>query len=266
MKKSKLVKFIKEEILKESSNSEINEMAKIAGDLKSSIERVVKANPDLENLPLKKKIKADPDVQNALAGQTLYDNQLNKFIALTKGDRTVGKRGRKADPNSQSKQRKTGGKKGRPKSAPKDPSLSTSKLGGKKYYTKKTKGDDNSEGPTNAELRKLAKSGGYFGKDKSKQLKQQTKSQLVKKFLADLKTKGIVDASNKIIDKEAYTQAWNAEKPKIQAQVNAVNENSSMSHMSPDYKQGYGDGYIDGYSDGENGNEKAIYENFKKKI
>jgi hypothetical protein len=29
----------------------------------------------------------------------LYDNQLNKFIALTKGEREVGQRGRKADPN-----------------------------------------------------------------------------------------------------------------------------------------------------------------------
>ncbi len=77
----------------------LEEMAKIAGDLKSSIEAVIAANPDLEGLALKKAIKADQSVINALAGDDLYDNQLNKFIALTKGERTLGQRGRKADPN-----------------------------------------------------------------------------------------------------------------------------------------------------------------------
>jgi hypothetical protein len=77
----------------------LEEMAKIAGDLKSSIEAVIAANPDLEGLALKKAIKADQSVINALAGDDLYDNQLNKFIALTKGERTLGQRGRKTDPN-----------------------------------------------------------------------------------------------------------------------------------------------------------------------
>jgi hypothetical protein len=78
---------------------ELEEMAKIAGDLKSSIEAVIKANPELEGLALKKAIKGDAAVQDALAGDDLYDNQLNKFISLTKGERELGQRGRKADPN-----------------------------------------------------------------------------------------------------------------------------------------------------------------------
>lgn len=77
----------------------LKEMAKIAGDLKTSIEAVIAANPDLEGLALKKAIKADQAVINALDGDDLYDNQLNKFIALTKGERTLGQRGRKANPD-----------------------------------------------------------------------------------------------------------------------------------------------------------------------
>jgi hypothetical protein len=66
---------------------ELEEMAKIAGDLKSSIEKVISDNPDLQGLALKKAIKGDSAVINALDGDDLYDNQLNKFIALTKGER-----------------------------------------------------------------------------------------------------------------------------------------------------------------------------------
>lgn len=80
-------------------NASLEEMAKIAGDLKSSIESVIAANPELEGLALKKAIKGDTAVINALDGEDLYDNQLNKFIALTKGERELGQRGRKADPN-----------------------------------------------------------------------------------------------------------------------------------------------------------------------
>lgn len=72
----------------------INEMAKIAGDLKSSIEKVISNNSDLEGLALKKKIKSDSAVVKALGSDTLHDNQLNKFISLTKGERELGQRGR----------------------------------------------------------------------------------------------------------------------------------------------------------------------------
>jgi hypothetical protein len=77
----------------------LEEMAKIAGDLKSSIEAVIAANPELQGLALKKAIKGDSAVINALDGDDLYDNQLNKFIALSKGERELGQRGRKANPD-----------------------------------------------------------------------------------------------------------------------------------------------------------------------
>lgn len=85
--------------VEEIEEASLEEMAKIAGDLKSSIEAVIAANPDLEGLALKKAIKGDQAVINALDGDDLYDNQLNKFIALTKGERTIGQRGRKANPD-----------------------------------------------------------------------------------------------------------------------------------------------------------------------
>ena len=78
--------------------SQVNEMAKIAGDLASAIKSVVNSNSGLEGLALKKAIKADAAVKSALAGDELYDNQLNKYIALLKGERELGQRGRKADP------------------------------------------------------------------------------------------------------------------------------------------------------------------------
>lgn len=91
--------YLQEDDLEENEEASLEEMAKIAGDLKSSIEAVIKANPELEGLALKKAIKGDAAVQDALAGDDLYDNQLNKFISLTKGERELGQRGRKADPN-----------------------------------------------------------------------------------------------------------------------------------------------------------------------
>jgi hypothetical protein len=78
---------------------QLDEMAKITGRLESAIKKVLAANSDLEGLPLKKAIKADKEVEDALEGDTMYDNQLNKFIALVRGEREVGQRGRKADPN-----------------------------------------------------------------------------------------------------------------------------------------------------------------------
>jgi hypothetical protein len=74
----------------------LDEMAQITGDLKSAIEAVITANAELSGLELKKKIKADKAVRDALAGDDLYDNQLNRFIDLAKGDRENQQRGRKA--------------------------------------------------------------------------------------------------------------------------------------------------------------------------
>jgi len=91
--------YLQEEDLDENEEVSLEEMAKISGDLKSAIEKVIAASPDLQGLSLKKAIKGDSAVINALDGEDLYDNQLNKFIALTKGEREIGQRGRKADPN-----------------------------------------------------------------------------------------------------------------------------------------------------------------------
>jgi len=89
-------------LLKE--NTELDEMAKIQGDLKSAIEKVITDNPEVIGLPLKKLIRADTSVQNALDGEDLYDNQLNKFIAAQKGEREVGSRGRKPGGSTDAKQ------------------------------------------------------------------------------------------------------------------------------------------------------------------
>lgn len=75
---------------------DLNEMAKIQGELKSAIEKVITDNPELNGLPLKKVIRKDQAVLDALDGDDLYDNQLNKFIAAAKGERVVGQRGRKS--------------------------------------------------------------------------------------------------------------------------------------------------------------------------
>ena len=187
---------------------DINEMAKISGDLKSSIEKVINDNKDLEKLPLKKKIKADADVISALGDGTLHDNQLNKFIAVTKGEVEVSKRSKKSN-SSTSKKSKS------PNPAKKDSSLSTSTLGGKKYYSKK--GED-TEGPSDGELRKLAKSGGNM----SKQIQQQEKSKLIKTFLKDMKDNNIVDSANRVVDKEKYDAAWSKAKPEIELKVKSI--------------------------------------------
>jgi len=76
-------------------NYNLNEMAQISGELKGAIERVIEENPEENGLVLKKIIRKDSGVQSALDGDQLYDNQLNKFIALQKGERTLSQRGRK---------------------------------------------------------------------------------------------------------------------------------------------------------------------------
>jgi len=62
--------------------------------------KIVKDNPDSDKLALKKTIKKDAEVQALLAGDELYDNQLNKFIELVKGDRVNDQRGRKPSEES----------------------------------------------------------------------------------------------------------------------------------------------------------------------
>ena len=209
-------------------NESLEEMAKISGDLKSSIEKVMQDNPNLEMLPLKKAIKADADVIKALGDGSLYDNQLGKFISASKGEREIGQRGRKLDPNVVRKPKSPTGKVGRPglsnaekiqKLKNKDNTKTFSIGKDKKYYSTKKVDGVEADGPTDAELRQLAKSGKKIEKSKEAQLKLQEKSKLVKAFLNDMKNQGIVDTANRIVDKEKYDSAWSITKPEIEAAV-----------------------------------------------
>lgn len=211
MRKSQVKEIIREEILSEMG---LNEMAKITGDLETAITKVINDNPDLDGLSLKKAIKADDAVEAALEGDTLYDNQLNKFIDLKKGRREVGKRGRKADPNKPAAEKKPGtGKRGRPASAKKKDSVaSTFKLA--KSYTSRDEDE-----PSDAELRKLAKSGGKMVKGKTAQLRQQEARKMWQAWTKEMREMGIVDSANRILDKAKYEAERDKKAPEIQAAV-----------------------------------------------
>ena len=58
----------------------VDEMAMIVGNLDTAIRDVVDANPNLQGNELKRVVRGDADVRNALAGDKLHDNQLNRFI------------------------------------------------------------------------------------------------------------------------------------------------------------------------------------------
>jgi len=200
-----------------AEEEQLDEMAKIAGDLKAAIEKVIEKNKDAEKKDVRKAIKADDEVVAALGDEDLFDNQLNKFIDLVRGEREVGQRGRKASekPEGETKEK---GKRGRPKSATpttkkeKVAKFVTSKLN-KSYTT------DDEEGPSDAELRKLAKSGGKFDKSKLSQLRQQEKTKMIKAWLKDMRDKGIVDDANRVLDKDAYAKEWADAKVDIEAKV-----------------------------------------------
>jgi len=215
----KTAELSKELGLKEEE--QLDEMAKIAGDLKVAIEKVIEKNKDAEKKDIRKAIKADDEVVAALGDDSLFDNQLNKFIDLVTGEREVGQRGRKA--SSEPKEKKEKGTRGRPKSAvpaakKKDEKVKTFSIGGeKKYYA------DDEEGPSDAELRKLARSGGKFDKSKLSQLRQQEKTKMIKTWLKDMRDRGIVDDANRILDKDAYAKEWADAKVDIEAKVAAIN-------------------------------------------
>jgi hypothetical protein len=199
------------------------EMAKIAGDLKIAIEKVIEKNKDGEKKDIRKAIKADDDVQAALGpDDDLFDNQLNKFIDLVKGEREVGQRGRKASekPEGETKEK---GTRGRPKSATpavkkKEEKMKTFSMGDKKYYA----GGEDEEGPSDLELRKLAKAGGKVEKGKAAQLRAQEKAKLVKAFLKDMRDAGIVDNANRVLDKDKYSTEWSKAKIEIEDKVSKL--------------------------------------------
>jgi len=202
-----------------NEDGDLNEMAKITGDLETAINSVITSNKDLEMLPLKKAILADPAVKTALGDTKLYDNQLAKFIQAAKGERTIGKRGPKVDPNAPKKSKKSAL---RNPTKPKEKKSFTSKLGGRKYYTDRDDKEDG-EGPTDNELRKLAKSGGgKIEKSKINLLQQQERTKLIKAFLQDMKDQGIVDNANRISDRTQYDAAWSKAKTDIANQVKNI--------------------------------------------
>jgi hypothetical protein len=197
------------------------EMAKIAGDLKIAIEKVIEKNKDGEKKDIRKAIKTDDDVQAALGpDDDLFDNQLNKFIDLVKGEREVGQRGRKASekPEGETKEK---GTRGRPKSATpakkKDEKVKTFSMT-KKYYSD----SEDQEGPSDLELRKLAKAGGKVEKGKAAQLRAQEKAKLVKAFLKDMRDAGIVDNANRVLDKDKYSTEWSKAKIEIEDKVSKL--------------------------------------------
>jgi len=205
-----------------TEDESLMEMAKIAGDLKIAIEKVIEKNKDGEKKDIRKAIKTDDDVQAALGpDDDLFDNQLNKFIDLVKGEREVGQRGRKADPNKPEKEKKEGGMRGRPKSATpakkKDEKVKTFSMT-KKYYSD----SEDQEGPSDLELRKLAKAGGKVEKGKAAQLRAQEKAKLVKAFLKDMRDAGIVDNANRVLDKDKYATEWSKAKIEIEDKISKL--------------------------------------------
>ena len=193
----------------------IQEMAKIAGDLKSSIEKVIQDNPELDRLPLKKAIKADADVIKALGDSSLYDNQLSKFIAAAKGEREIGKRGRKADPNAVRKPKSATGRRGRPAKSKEEKDKESKTVASKLSKSVTTvKGDE----PTAKDIKQAI----GFTKKLKKDLQAQEKRKMVRSFVADMKKQGVISPNGKIEDKEKYDAAWAVAKPEIDAAVKNI--------------------------------------------
>jgi hypothetical protein len=198
-----------------SEEESLEEMAKIAGDLKSSIEKVIADNPELDRLPLKKAIKADADVIKALGDSSLYDNQLSKFIAAAKGEREIGKRGRKADPNAVRKPKSATGKRGRPAKSKEEKDKESKTVASKLNKSVTTvKGEE----PTAKDIKQAV---GFVKKGK-KDLQAQEKRNMVRAFVDDMKKQGIISANGKVEDKEKYDAAWAIAKPEIDVAVKNI--------------------------------------------
>lgn len=202
--------------------SGLNEMAKLTGSLADAIGVVIaNVGDDLDGLALKKAIKADPDVIAALGSDTLYDNQLNKFIALAKGERELGQRGRKADPNktvspnaTQKAMDKATGKDDLDKA--KKPSLKDlvddEDIDIEDTWSKpETDFDDDFQ---DDDSNFSGEDTSSLDKERSSVLKDQETKKFWKSFVSKMKEKGEIDASGKPKDKERYEKA-RAEAKKI---------------------------------------------------
>lgn len=193
----------------------LNEMAKIAGDLKSSIEKVMSDNPDIETKELKKLIQSNSDVKSALGDAKLYDTQLAKFISASKGEREIGQRGRKVNPNTVKRPKSPTGSVGRPRKTQdkkdKESKTVSSKLN-KSITTAK------GEEPSAKDIKQAV---GFTRKGK-KDLQVQEKRKMVKAFIADMKKEGIISTNGKVEDKEKYDAAWATSKSEIEAAVKNI--------------------------------------------
>jgi hypothetical protein len=197
----------------------LDEMAKIKGDLKVAIEKVINAdaNKELDRLSLKKAINADKDVKAALAlgNQELWDPQLSKFIAAAKGEREIGQRGRKPNPNTEEKPKPTSGKVGRPAKSKEEKEKESKTVASKLSKSVTTvKGDE----PTAKDIQQAI---GFVKKGK-KDLQAQEKRKMVKAFVADMKKQGIVSPNGKIEDRKKYDAAWSIAKPEIEIAVKNI--------------------------------------------
>ena len=200
-------------------NESLEEMAKIAGDLKSAIEKVINAdaNKELDRLSLKKAINADKDVKAALAlgNQELWDPQLSKFIAAAKGEREIGQRGRKADPNTIKRPKSPTGKVGRPAKSKEEKDKESKTVSSKLDKRIRTaKGVE----PTLKQVQQTMR-GLDLGEDDPQ---AQEKRKMVKAFVADMKKQGIVSPNGKIEDRKKYDAAWAITKPEIEAAVKNI--------------------------------------------
>ena len=205
------------------NEEELDEMAKISGDLESAIKAVISANPEIEGLPLKKQIKANPDVIKALGGDDLYDNQLNKFIANIKAGKDKGQQGRKP---SEAKPAAPGAPKSSTPAKPKEKaySIAPSQTA---YTVDKTKpADDNDKlkgiaEPTDYELKQMARSKNVED-ERDETLKQQEKRKLIKAFLAKMQKQGVVDSANRVLDRGEYDSQWMKYQPLIKAKLTTI--------------------------------------------
>ena len=145
---------------------------------------------EIDYKELSKKTGKDVASYNNPKSRGVLEKDLADFIEADKV-----KRGPKADPNKPKKEKKS--KKG---TASKDKKSSVSKLE-KKYYV-----DAEDGGPTDKELRDLAKSG--LGDERLTNLQNQERRKMLKAALKDLQKKGIVDKANKILDREAYDKEF----------------------------------------------------------
>ena len=216
MKKSKVLEIVQETIQNVLAEGPLHEFAKIKDDLKTAIEKVIADNPDLEGLDLKKAIKADATVEDALMGDTIYDNQLNKFIALSRGERTVGKRGRKVDPNKPAAAPKA--KKAKTASAD-DSSTVASKLD-KSITT--AKGQDVTKKDVKTAIGKTYGKDNDIEGDQLGKLQAQEKKKMTRKFIDGMKAADIISPNNKIVDKTKYDIEWAKAKEEIAAKVATI--------------------------------------------